>query len=833
MTLKKITQMQLLVTACITLSTFIVSCDNSSQKSSISESRPTEWSRVGIGGGGAMFHPSISPHDAKMAFVGCDMGGCYVTYNGGESWRMFNLGGRVRYFIFDPVDPNVVYANSFGSFVSSPWLYKSEDKGHTWSLFYPKASEVVAKVSKGDHASEVMFLKDSTSREVQALAIDPQQSKSLYAVISIEQSLALYTSTDGGVSWKSEKELDEDVTDIFIDPSSPANQRTLYITGRNGVHQRINGQWQSYDTPNEEVKFNFFSGGYDASTKKYILYAISGRSYFNREDTQSGIFYSDDGGKTWENRQDGLLEFCIPDRKRAEFRGLATSALHPNVLYVSYNNLAIHADTTCVGVAKSVDFGKTWTFPWQDKMVRGGTDVPMSNYKDCWLNENFGPGWGENPFSLAVSAVDASICYTTDFGRTMKTEDGGKTWVASYTKKLPDGSWASRGLDVTTCYTVAFDPFDKDHLFIATTDIGIQESNNGGKGWISASTQDNGVPRNWRGNIYWMIFDPDVKGKIWAVMSREHDFPRAKMFSRVSLDRCQGGVILSTDGGNTWQPVSSSIGEAALTHILLDPSSNKDSRTLYACAFGRGVYKSTDGGLSWVQKNNGLEGDEPLAFRIERRETDGALFLIASRRSEDGSIGNEYDGAVYKSTDGADTWTKITLPTGCNGPSDIVTSKKYPNRLVLGAWGRASVPTTVLSNIVSQPFRIVNTHFENNKAGRFTPEVGGGIFISDDDGKTWTQVLKKDQHIYGLSYDPRNGRYYACGFNSAAYYSEDGAKTWNRVRGYNFKWGHRVVPDPNNEEMIYVNTFGGGLWYGPVKGDPTVLEDLLTHFETM
>ena len=476
-----------------------ISCDSNPQKS---DGRRIEWGHVGIGGGGAMFHPAVSPHDANLVFVTCDMGGSFVTYNGGESWRMFNLGSMVRFFVFDPVDPNVVYAQSFG-------LFKSGDKGLTWNLLYPKPSDVVYKVSKGDHASEVILTKDTTRRTVQALAIDPAESKNLYAVIRIDQSVALYTSTDGGAEWKKEKNFDYDIKNIFIDPSSPAGQRTLYAAWSNGVDQRVNGNWQSFGA-DKNVKFNFFSGGFDAVTKKFILYAISGRGYFNRDDTQSGIFFSDNGGKTWENRQDGLLKYCTPDRKRAEFRGLATSAFHPGTLYVSYNSLAIHADTTCIGVAKSVDFGKTWTLPWKDKMVRGGPQIPGSNYSGCWLNDRFGPSWGENPFSLAVSPANANVCYGTDFGRTIKTENGGKTWEPVYSKQLPDGSWTTRGMEVTTGYNIIFDPFDENHIFIALTDIGLQVSKNGGKGWLSA-TFNNGVPRRWQNSTYWLVFDPEVE----------------------------------------------------------------------------------------------------------------------------------------------------------------------------------------------------------------------------------------------------------------------------------------------------------------------------------
>ena len=789
------TKFRLAYIVCITLLAIFVSCGSENK----TDNRQIEWKPIGIGGGGSMFSAAVSPHDPDMAFVSCDMTGSMVTYNGGESWKMFSLSHMVRYFVFDPVDPDVVYANSFA-------LFKSEDKGQTWKLFYPDPSDVICKVSKGDHGAEVILPKDSTRRTVQAFAIDPTQSKHLFAAISIDQAVALYTSIDGGVAWKKEKDFDHDVKNIYIDPSSPVDQRTVYVAWSDGVDQRVNGQWQSYNAPDTDVKFNFFAGGYDADTKKFILYALSGKGYFNRVyDTQLGIFYSENGGRTWENRKDGLLKYCAPNRKTAEFRQLATSALNPATLYIAYQNLGIHADTTCFGIAKSTDFGKTWTLPWQDKMVKGGKHTVTPNFDGSWLDLRFGSGWCEIPHSMSISATDPNICYRTDFGRIIKTVNGGNTWEEIYSKQLPDGSYTTRDVEVTTCYTIDFDPFDEKNLFITMTDVGLVKSNNGGKGWYSA-THNNGVPDRWVNTTYWLIFDPEVKGRIWTVMSYNHDLPRPKMWRNGGVDRYMGGVLLSNDGGETWQVVSESIGEAAMTHILLDPTSKKNSRSLYACAFGKGVYKSTDDGLTWVQKNVGIEGAEPFAWQIERRESDGTLFLVVSRRSEDGSIGDERDGALYKSTDGAETWTKMTLPEGCNGPTSLLTTQKYPKRLVLSAWGRAT-------------------------KGNFTSDEGGGIYISDDEGKTWTQVMKHDQHIHSVTFDPRNARYYASGFNGSAYYSEDGAKTWTRIRGFNFKWGHRVIPDPHDAEMIYITTFGIGVWHGPAKGNPEAIEDVITYIE--
>src|SRR4051794_25272878 len=93
------------------------------------------WGFSGFGGGGAMFCPAVSPFNVNFAFVACDMTGSFVTYNGGASWRMFNLRNHVNYFVFDPVDSNIVYANAVG-------LFKSGDRGVTWDLIYPAPKEV-------------------------------------------------------------------------------------------------------------------------------------------------------------------------------------------------------------------------------------------------------------------------------------------------------------------------------------------------------------------------------------------------------------------------------------------------------------------------------------------------------------------------------------------------------------------------------------------------------------------------------------------------------------------------------------------------------------------
>ena len=155
------------------------------------------------------------------------------------------------------------------------------------------------------------------------------------------------------------------------------------------------------------------------------------------------------------------------------------------------------------------------------------------------------------------------------------------------------------------------------------------------------------------------------------------------------------------------------------------------------------------------------------------------------------------------SDDGAETWVKMILPAETNCPTSVLIDPENADNMVLSAWGRSS------------------------KTG-FSPCIGGGIFISGDAGKTWKPVLQKDQFIHDLTYDPRIKRYYACGFGSSAYWSDDRGETWTRIKGFNHKLGRRVDIDPGNADMIFITTYGGGVWHGPAKGDDQSVEDILT-----
>ena len=206
---------------------------------------------------------------------------------------------------------------------------------------------------------------------------------------------------------------------------------------------------------------------------------------------------------------------------------------------------------------------------------------------------------------MGVAPTDPDFCFVTDYFRTYSTHDGGRSWQQNFTVKKGENAWTTRGLDVTTCYGVHFDPFDANRVFISYTDIGLFRSEDGGQSWISSVE---GVPAGWRNTTYWLQFDPAVKGLLWGAFSGTHDLPRPKMWVRGDPQYYRGGVGVSTDGGLTWTAAGTGMPQTAVTHLLLDPTSPVGKRTLYACGFGTGLWKSTDNGQTWALKNTGPPG---------------------------------------------------------------------------------------------------------------------------------------------------------------------------------------------------------------------------------
>jgi photosystem II stability/assembly factor-like uncharacterized protein len=161
------------------------------------------------------------------------------------------------------------------------------------------------------------------------------------------------------------------------------------------------------------------------------------------------------------------------------------------------------------------------------------------------------------------------------------------------------------------------------------------------------------------------------------------------------------------------------------------------------------------------------------------------------------SISSFLAAAKAKTAQHPDHWQRRDLPAGVTGPTGLEVDPRNPKRLYLTAWGQ-----------------------EGEDA-----DWNGGVFASDDGGQTWQVIFTQSQHVYDLTIDSRNpDTLYITGFDAAAYRSTDRGAHWARIKGYDFKWGHRVILDPNDPTQIYITTYGGGVWHGPAAGADNPLE---------
>jgi len=724
------------------------------------------WKVIGPGGGGTTIGPTISPHDSRLVVEHCDMTGGYITRDNGQSWRMFNLRGGITVFAFDPSDPRVIYAGNAG-------LWRSSDSGRTWKMLFPSPARNTIEHQLGDHSDYVLTSSDPAypGGDVSAIAIAPRsgqngQGSPEHLYLSFEQRgqpAVIVSSLDGGASWSRLATLP---------------QHVLLLTPQSSGLIAVSGSAAYRIAPDGSITEQ---GGIPTGIRAASA-ARSGDSVWIYATGQDGkIYLSEDSGLHWSPITPSLQQTS------GRFEAIATSDRHPEVAYAGFRGLQLGAgkENLYNGIAKTIDGGHAW------KIVFKESNQPAANLSGSWIEQRARQDsrdiWFDTPYSLGVAPTNPDVVYATDLFRTYRTLDGGATWQEVNSRQIVGGGWISRGLNVTTNYGVQFDPFDSRHIYMDNTDMGLFQSTDGGQSWRSSSE---GIPADWRNTTFWLAFDPSQRGLIWGAFSGTHDLPRPKMWRNRSPRSFTGGVAVSTDGGNHWQPSNADIPSDSITHILLDPSSPAGSRTLYACAFGRGVYKSTDNGHSWTQKNNGIEGDEPFAWRITASQ-DGSLYLIVARRSEGKDYSPSGAGALYRSTDKAEHWQRIDLPSGVTGPTGLEIDPRNPKRLYLTAWGQ-----------------------EGEDADR-----NGGVYASDDGGKTWRALFTESQHVYDLTIDPRNpDTLYICGFDAAAYRSTDRGAHWARIRGYDFKWGHRIFLDPNDPTQIYITTYGGGVWHGPATG---------------
>ncbi len=270
-----------------------------------------------------------------------------------------------------------------------------------------------------------------------------------------------------------------------------------------------------------------------------------------------------------------------------------------------------------------------------------------------------------------------------------------------------------------------------------------------------------------------------------------------------------GGVYKSTDGGTTFAlmglPTSKHINRIVIHPTNTDVVLVAATGPLFGSGGERGVYKTTDGGKTWKQV---LKGDEDTgANELVMSHTDPNLLyasLYQRRRSACCMNGGGPGSALYKSTDGGDTWTKVTgtgFPTGPLGRIAVDVFRQSANlvyatvegpqvRAVAGAAGAAGAAPSSASPTVNST----------------------GLYRSDDGGATWRKMSStnaRPMYFSQLRIDPVNpDRVYMGGVG--LHMSLDGGRTFETdVALVTHDDVHGIWINPKNPDHVLTGNDGG------------------------
>ncbi|MEI6846058.1 MAG: hypothetical protein WCK36_03315, partial [Candidatus Firestonebacteria bacterium] len=352
--------------------------------------------------------------------------------------------------------------------------------------------------------------------------------------------------------------------------------------------------------------------------KKSVLYAL----------VNTELYKSVDDGDNWKSAMGKGL------KAKANYNKVACAVNDVSVVYLNvYREFLVY---------KSMDAGESWRNCYTPGVGTGNTEIG-------WLSYSYGPGWG-GPFltGFTVNTANADYAMGTNYGESIMTSDGGKTWRQIYSKAVgtprKNSTWTSIGLEVTTTWNYYVDPFEKNRHYICYTDFGFARSEDGGNTWAHST---DGSP--WVNTFYQLAFDEKQPGVMYAAASGQHDIPT---WLAIETTRYGGGVIKSVDFGKTWVNISKGLPDRPVVSIV------KDKDTLYVTSFKEGVYRSDDLGQTWVKKSNGLGTAENQHVYTLQLHKDGTLFCsVTGLRA--GTKFTMTGSGVYKSTDKGENWTLL------------------------------------------------------------------------------------------------------------------------------------------------------------------------------
>ncbi len=323
-----------------------------------------------------------------------------------------------------------------------------------------------------------------------------------------------------------------------------------------------------------------------------------------------------------------------------------------------------------------------------------------------------------------------------------------------------------------------------------------------------------------------------------------------------------GGLWKTLNSGITWAPVFDHQETSSIGDVTVAPSNpdivwvgTGEPNNRQSSSWGSGVYKSTDGGVTWAY--TGLKDTHHIG-RIAVHPHNPDIVYVAAL----GHLwGPNQERGLYKTTDGGCTWEKslyINEDTGC---VDLVMDTKSPETLYAAAYQRRRTgwgfngggPGSAVYKTTNggAAWIKLSEGLPEGVTGRIglnvcrsRPEIvyacveheNGGVFRSEDKGLTWekmSDVNPRPMYYSKIRVDPNNDlRIWLLG--ASMYYSEDGGRTWDAdliarsIREKRAVHGdhHALWINPHNSNHMVLGS-DGGVYLSYDRGNKWVFRDNL------